>query len=345
MGLIAGHEISVTLTGDASLTKRPMNRVIKPLEMMGATFKSSEGGRLPLTINGTNEILPLEYTLPMASAQVKSAILLAGLTARGETTVIEPKPTRDHTENMLTHFGVDIKTEKTEDGHYRVTLKGQQELQPCAIDVPGDPSSAAFLAVAAALNKGSELRIARVCMNDRRNGLYLTLQDMGANIKFEYDRIESGERVCDIIIKGSETLNGTNVPQDRVPSMVDEFPILAMAAACAKGTTKMTGLAELRVKECDRLLVVYEGLMACGVNAEMGEDSLTIHGTGNPPRGLEDGAIIKTELDHRIAMSFLILGTVTENPIKIDDGAPIRTSFPNFIELMNDFGADIKVSG
>lgn len=338
MGLIGGHNISAKFTGDASLTGRPMNRVIKPLEMMGVTFDASEGGTLPLTVHGVEDTLAIEYELPVASAQVKSAILLAGLNARGRTTVIEGKPTRDHTENMLKAFGVEVTTEKLDDGRFAVSVIGQQELQPCAIDVPGDPSSGAFPTVAAVLNEGSEIQLTCVGINERRIGLYLTLQEMGADIEFQHTRIEGGEKVANIIVKGNGALKGINVNPARVPSMIDEFPVLAMAAACAEGTTTMTGLAELRVKESDRLLMVANGLKACGVDLEMGEDSLTIHGTGKPPKG---GANIETALDHRIAMSFLILGTATDEPITIDDSAPIKTSFPNFIELMNDLGADI----
>jgi 3-phosphoshikimate 1-carboxyvinyltransferase len=339
MGLVGGHDISATFTGDASLSKRPMKRVMTPLEMMGVKFEASEGGTLPLTLHGPKDVLSIEYKLPVASAQVKSAILLAGLNARGTTTVIEDHPTRDHTENMLQHFGVKVTTEKLPGGALAVSVNGQQEMQPCAVDVPGDPSSAAFPVIAALLHEGSDLRIERVCIGERRNGIYLTLQDMGADIKFEHQRLEAGEQVADIVVKSTGKLKGITVPESRVPSMIDEFPVLAMAAACANGTTKMTGLSELRVKESDRLLMIAEGLKACGVKLEMGEDSLTIHANGKPPKG---GAKISTALDHRIAMSFLVLGTVTDEPISIDDAATIKTSFPNFVELMNDLGADIS---
>jgi 3-phosphoshikimate 1-carboxyvinyltransferase len=339
MGLAGGCNISATFAGDASLSKRPMKRVMTPLEMMGVKFEAAEGGRLPLTQHGPKDVLSIEYKLPVASAQVKSAILLAGLNARGTTTVIEDKPTRDHSENMLQHFGLKVKTEKLSNGALAVSLNGQQEMQPCAVDVPGDPSSAAFPVVAALLQEGSELRIERVCVGERRNGIYLTLQEMGADVKLENQRLEAGEQVADIVVKSTGKLKGVTVPEDRVPSMIDEFPVLAMAAACANGTTKMTGLEELRVKESDRLLMIAEGLKACGVKLEMGEDSLTIHGNGKPPKG---GAHIVTALDHRIAMSFLVLGTVTDEPISIDDAAPIKTSFPNFVILMNDLGTEIE---
>lgn len=338
MGLVGGHNIKAEFTGDASLTKRPMNRVIKPLEQMGAQFESSEGGRLPLTVHGAQDVMAIEYELPVASAQVKSAILLAGLNARGTTTVIESKPTRDHTENMLKAFGAYVKTTKLDDGRLSVSVIGQQDLKPCAIDVPGDPSSGAFPAVAAAIVPGSQVELYHIGMNERRNGIYKCLEEMGANIEYRHERLEGGENTATVVIKHAP-LKGIDVPESRVPSMIDEFPVLAMAAACAEGTTRMTGLAELRVKESDRLLMVAEGLKACGVNLEMGEDSLTIHGTGKPPKG---GALIETELDHRIAMSFLVLGTVTDEPIEIDDAAPIKTSFPNFVELMNDLGTDIS---
>ena len=339
IGLVAGHNISATFTGDASLSKRPMQRVITPLEMMGASFESPEGGRLPLTVTGADDALNIEYRLPVASAQVKSAILLAGLNAAGRTTVIEEKPTRDHTENMLKHFGVEVVTEELDDGALAVSVIGHQELQPCAVDVPGDPSSAAFPAVAAAITEGSSIHLSGIGMNPRRTGIFDCLREMGADITFKHERIEGGEKVADIFIKGTGNLKGITVPETRVPSMIDEFPVFAMAASCAEGTTVMTGLEELRVKESDRLLMVANGLKACGVHLEMGEDSLTIHGTGKAPKG---GALIETALDHRIAMAFLVLGGVTDEAVQIDDAAPIRTSFPNFVDLMNDLGCMIE---
>ncbi len=342
MGLIGGHNITAQITGDASLIKRPMKRVMTPLEMMGARFEATDNERLPLTIHGAHDALCLEYELPVASAQVKSAILLAGLNARGRTTVIESKPTRDHTENMLRAFGVDVTVEDLGDGRAAISLIGQQELQPCAIDVPGDPSSAAFPAVAAIINEGSDITLSNVGMNERRNGLYLTLQEMGADISFEYERMQGGEKIADIRVRGGEPLKGITLDPARVPSMIDEIPVLAMAAACANGTTHLSGLAELRVKESDRLAMVTEGLKLCGVTLEMGEDSLTIHGNGKPPQGLKErGATINTALDHRIAMSFLVLGSASDEPITIDDASPIATSFPNFVELMGDLGMEI----
>ena len=341
IGLVGGHPIKTTFTGDASLSGRPMKRVITPLEMMGAEFEATDGDKLPLTVNGPDDLLAIEYKTPVASAQVKSAVLLAGLNARGTTTVIENKPTRDHTEKMLQAFGVDIKTEDLGHGRYAISVLGQQELQPGAVDVPADPSSAAFPAVAAILHEGSEVTLPNVAISERRGGLYITLKEMGADIEFANKRVQAGEDVADIIVRGSGPLKGIDVDPARVPSMIDEFPVLAMAAACAEGTTKMTELAELRVKESDRLLMVAEGLKACGVNLEMGEDSLTIHGTGKPPKG---GATIKTALDHRIAMSFLVLGSVTDEPVTVDDGEPIKTSFPNFEQLMNDLGCNINAA-
>lgn len=338
IGLLGGHNISATFTGDASLSKRPMKRVITPLEMMGATFEATDGDKLPLTVIGPEDLLAIEYELPVASAQVKSAVLLAGLNARGTTTVIESKPTRDHTEKMLQYFGVDVEIEDLGNGKSAISVTGHQNLQPGAVDVPSDPSSAAFPAVAAILKEGSEVSLPNIAMSDRRNGIYLTLKEMGADIEFRNARVQAGEDVADLLIKGNGPLKGIDVDPARVPSMIDEFPVLAMAAACANGTTTMTGLEELRVKESDRLLMVANGLKACGVDLEMGEDSLTIHGNGKPPKG---GATVETALDHRIAMSFLVLGCASDEPIKVDDGEPIKTSFPNFIKLMNELGCDI----
>ncbi len=338
MGRVGGHPITAFFTGDASLIKRPMARVMKPLESMGVCFMAREGGKLPLGVKGAGSAKAIEYRLPVASAQVKSAILLAGLNAKGITTVIEDHPTRDHTENMLRHFGLNVETGVLEDGAHFIRIEGGQKLQGCAVDVPADPSSAAFPIVATLISEGSEVEFPRIGMNERRTGLYKTLEEMGADITYKNKRIEAGEPVSTLKVKGAATLRGIDVPADRVPSMIDEFPVLAVAAACAHGTTRMTGLAELRVKESDRLLKIAEGLKACGVSLEMGEDSLTVHGTGKPPLG---GATVETALDHRIAMSFLVLGTRTAQPVRVDDGRPIKTSFPNFIGLMNDLGAQI----
>lgn len=336
MGIVAGHPMTACFTGDASLIKRPMGRVITPLEQMGAAFLARSGGKPPFAMRGTAEAEAITYTLPVASAQVKSAILLAGLTAKGTTTVIENLPTRDHSENMLRHFGATVEVSKTDKGADAISITGGQRLLGCAVDVPADPSSAAFPVVAALINPGSEIRLPHIGINPRRIGLYETLLEMGAEISFEHKKVEAGEPIATLVVKSTKPLKGVDVPASRVPSMIDEFPVLAMAAACAEGTTRMTDLAELRVKESDRLLMVANGLKACGVNLEMGEDWLTIHGTGKPPKG---GALIETALDHRIAMSFLVLGTVTAEPITVDDGSPIRTSFPNFIDLMTGLGA------
>ncbi|NCT40125.1 MAG: 3-phosphoshikimate 1-carboxyvinyltransferase [Alphaproteobacteria bacterium] len=338
MGLVGGHDITATFTGDASLSKRPMKRVITPISEMGAKFEATDGDKLPLTITGAPSAKGITYRLPVASAQVKSAILLAGLNANDKTTVIEEKPTRDHTENMLRHFGIDITIETLEDGASAISVIGKGTMQPCAIDVPADPSSAAFPVVAAILKEGSDIRIDHVCINPTRIGIYTALKQMGADIEFLNQRIEGGEPVADIRVRGTGPLKGINVDPALVPSMIDEFPVFAMAASYANGTTTMTDLAELRVKESDRLLMVAEGLKSSGVSLEMGEDSLTIHGNGKAPKG---GSLIKTALDHRIAMAFLVLGTITDEPITIDDAAPIKTSFPNFMELMNDLGCNI----
>lgn len=337
MGLLGGLPITATFTGDASLTKRPMKRVMTPLGLMGARFLARGDDKLPLTMRGADNALAIEYRLPVASAQVKSAILLAGLNASGSTTVIEDTPTRDHSENMFRHFGLEVDVTDLENGAQAITIKGHQTLQPCAIDVPADPSSAAFPAVAAIITEGSDIVLPNVGINPRRTGIYTCLQEMGASIEFKNKRVQAGETVADIHIKYS-ALKGITVSEQIVPSMIDEFPVFAVAASCASGTTVMTGLEELRVKESDRLLMIAKGLESCGVKLEMGEASLTIHGNGKPPKG---GALIETALDHRIAMAFLVLGGVTEEAVTIDDAKPIKTSFPNFVKLMNEFGGRI----
>lgn len=339
MGLVASHPITCVFTGDASLNKRPMARVTGPLEQMGARFVGRSGGRLPLTVVGSDRTVPITYRLPVASAQVKSAIILCGLNTAGTTTVIEAEPTRDHTELMLRHFGATVTTERLEDGALAVSVVGQPELTGREIVVPGDPSSAAFPAVAALLRPGSEVLLPGVGMNPHRTGLYTTLVEMGADIAFENRRDEAGEPVADLRVKHGP-LKGIVVPADRAPSMIDEYPILAAAAACAEGTTVMLGLKELRVKESDRLAMVADGLTKCGVKVEVGaDDSLTVYGTGKPPQG---GATVATAMDHRIAMSFLVLGMATAEPVRVDDGAFIETSFPGFVDLMNGLGAKIE---
>ncbi|MDB5491561.1 MAG: 5-Enolpyruvylshikimate-3-phosphate synthase [Micavibrio sp.] len=340
-GMIAGYDITATLTGDASLIKRPMARIMTPLTEMGATFMSRSGSRLPMSMRGSSSLRGIEYRLPVASAQVKSCILLAGLNASGSTTVIEDTPTRDHTETMLCGFGVEVTTETLGDGAQAITLKGGQMLKGCAIDVPGDPSTAAFPTIAALMVPGSELVLPHITMNPRRNGLYVTLLEMGADIKMEHERLEGGEPIADLRIRYNGPLKGITVPPERIASMIDEVPALAMVCACANGTSHLTNLGELRVKESDRLKMVADGLVACGVKLEMGEESLTIHGTGKAPKG---GATIQTALDHRIAMSFLCLGFASEAPVTIDDISPVMTSFPSFVETMTGLGAQLAAS-
>jgi 3-phosphoshikimate 1-carboxyvinyltransferase len=336
-GILASQPFTSFMTGDASLRGRPMQRVIEPLSRMGARFEARDGGRMPLAIIGTDEMVPIEYRLPVASAQVKSAILLAGLNTAGETTVIEPHATRDHTERLLRHFGAEVRVTAAEGGGKRITVVGWPELLGRDIIVPGDPSSAAFAVVAAAIRPGSDITVENVGLNPLRAGLYQTLLDMGADIEFENEREVGGEPVADLRVKGS-ALKGVEVPAERAPTMIDEYPILAVAAACARGATRMLGLAELRAKESDRLASVAAGLLANGVKHEMGADTLVVHGTGAAPAG---GGLVVTHLDHRIAMSFLVLGLAAREAIAVDDGAPIDTSFPGFAKLMNGLGAHI----
>lgn len=337
MGVVAGHDLTAFFTGDASLRRRPMARVTEPLQRMGARIVGRNGGRLPLAIIGAAEPLPLTYATPVASAQVKSAILLAGLSAPGETTVIESLPSRDHTENLMRHFGAEVTSSPTNEGGRRITLKGQPELSAADLMIPGDPSSAAFPAVAALLVPGSAVEIAGVGINPLRGGLFQTLREMGADIAFRDERVEGGEPVADLVIRAGG-LQAVTVPAERAPSMIDEYPILAVAAAFAKGRTVMHGLAELRVKESDRLAAIAAGLAACGVEVAIEGETLIVEGKGGRPEG---GALIETALDHRIAMSFLILGMAARRPVRIDDAATIATSFPGFQALMNGLGAAI----
>ncbi len=337
MGVLASHSFTSFMTGDASLRRRPMGRVIEPLRARGARFVSREGHRLPLAIVGADSPLPINYRLPVASAQVKSAILLAGLSAPGHTSVVEPEPSRDHTELMLRHFGAELTVETGRDGARTITLVGQPELEARHIIVPGDISSAAFPLAAALLVPGSEIRLTDVGVNPLRTGLITTLIDMGAEIVLENERAAAGERVADLRVRASR-LRGVDVPAERAPSMIDEYPILAVLAACAEGTTRLNGLAELRVKESDRLSAIAQGLAACGITVEERKDGLVVEGKGRPPRG---GALIPTRLDHRIAMAFLVLGLVAEQPVTVDDGSPIATSFPGFVALMAGLGAVI----
>ena len=337
-GILASHRFTSFMSGDGSLRRRPMQRVIDPLSRMGARFEAREGGRMPLAIIGTDELVPIEYTLPVASAQVKSCVLLAGLNTAGETTVIEPEATRDHTERMLRHFGAEVRVVPAGGRGKRITVVGWPELKARDIVVPGDPSSAAFAVVAAAAQRGSDVLVENVGINPLRAGLYTTLQEMGADIGFENQREVGGEPVADLRVKGGP-LKGVEVPPERAPTMIDEYPILAVAAACAEGTTRMLGLAELRAKESDRLSSVAAGLAANGVRHEMGADYLAVHGDGKAPPG---GGLVKTHIDHRIAMAFLMLGLVAREPVAIDDGSPIDTSFPGFAALMSELGAKIE---
>ena len=337
MGLVAAHPVTAFFTGDASLRRRPMARVAEPLTRCGARIVARDGGRLPLAVVGAASPLPITYRLPVPSAQVKSAVLLAGLNAPGETTVIEALATRDHTERMLHHFGGTVRVERGTAGEQRITVLGQQELSAADVVVPGDPSSAAFPIVAALLMPGSQVVIEGVGVNPLRTGLFETLREMGAELSLINERIEAGEPVADLALRAS-ALNGIEVPAERAPRMIDEYPVLAVAAAFARGRTVMHGLAELRVKESDRLGAIARGLAACGVDVAVSGDTLAVTATGAPPRG---GGSITTQLDHRIAMAFLVLGMAAQNPTRIDDGETINTSFPGFVALMNGLGAAI----
>ncbi|NQW10638.1 MAG: 3-phosphoshikimate 1-carboxyvinyltransferase [Alphaproteobacteria bacterium] len=339
MGVAAQQPITSFFTGDGSLRRRPMGRVAAPLGRMGVTVTARGGGRLPLAVTGPEILMPIEYELPVASAQVKSAILLAGLGAPGETTVIEPKRTRDHTETMLRHFGADVRVADMSGGGRRITLVGEPELMARPVVVPADPSSAAFPAIAALLVEGSELRLPGVGTNPLRFGLFETLLEMGADITLENPREEAGEPIADLVVRHGP-LKAIEVPAERAPSMIDEYPVLAVAAAFAEGTTVMRGLEELRVKESDRLAATAHGLAACGARVEVEGDDLIVHGAGN---GLAGGATIPVDLDHRIAMAFLVAGMAAAKPVAIDDATAIATSFPGFQNLMNQAGAAIEV--
>jgi 3-phosphoshikimate 1-carboxyvinyltransferase len=337
MGAMATSPITATFTGDASLRGRPMGRVTEPLSLFGAQSFGRAGGRLPLTMVGSRHPVPVEYRLPVASAQVKSAMLLAALNAPGESAVIEPEPTRDHSERMLRGFGAEIAVEQTADGRV-IRLTGRPELVPQTIAVPRDPSSAAFPVCAALMVEGSEVLVPGIGMNPTRAGLYGTLREMGADLSFENAREEGGEPVADLRARFSGAMKGIEVPPERAPSMIDEYPILAAVAACAEGATIMRGIRELRVKESDRIDAMARGLEACGVRVEETEDSLTVHGRG--AGGVPGGSTVATRLDHRIAMSFLCLGLATRAPVTVDDAGPIATSFPTFAPLMAAMGAD-----
>ncbi len=336
LGLLATHDLTAVVFGDASLNKRPMARVTDPLSQFGARFMARSGGRLPLAVQGTADAVPVRYVSPVASAQVKSAVLLAGLNAPGETTLVETTPTRDHTERMLLGFGAIVNSEATDDG-LAITLVGQPELRATPVMVPGDPSSAAFLAVAGTIVPGSALTIANVMQNDHRTGLFQSLRDMGADLALLNSRKVAGETVADVRV-ASSSLKGCLIPADRAPSQIDEYPILSVAAAVASGTTRMEGLEELRVKESDRLAGIIDMLSAAGVVTRSGEDWLEIEGLGGPVPG---GGLVETQLDHRRAMSTLILGMVSEQGMRVDDRNCILTSFPTFVSLFNQLGADI----
>ena len=338
MGMMATTAICATFTGDASLRRRPMGRILDPLARFGARSMGRAGGLLPLTLQGAADPVPVEYTLPMASAQVKSAVLLAGLNAPGETVVIEPEATRDHTERMLRGFGADLSVEQ--DGTGRVIrLQGQPELRPQTIAVPRDPSSAAFPVIAALMAPGSEVLVPNIGQNPTRAGLYQTLVEMGADLVHENPREEGGEPVSDLRVRHS-SLKGVEVPPERAPSMIDEYPVLACLAALAEGPTVMRGIHELRVKESDRIAATVAGLRANGVQVEEEEDGMIVHGRGAD--GVPGGGTVATHIDHRIAMAFLCLGLGAQNPVSVDDAAPIATSFPDFEPLMARLGARIE---
>ncbi len=332
MGVVGGHPITAMFDGDASLRKRPMRRILDPLRLMGAqVIDEGEGGRCPITLRGTDEPSPILYRSPVASAQIKSAILLAGLNSRGVTTVIEQEASRDHTEKMLAHFGAQVHVEVEGEGR-RVSLVGRPELRPNPVIVPADPSSAAFPIVAALITPGSDVVVEGVMMNPLRTGLITTLLEMGADIVALDRRVEGGEEVADLRVRASDLI-GVDVPAARAPSMIDEYPILAVAASFAKGVTRMTGLHELRVKESDRLAAVSAGLTAAGVKHEIVGDDLHVEGGE-----VAGGGEVVTNLDHRIAMSFLVLGCSSRKSMRVDDAETIATSFPNFQALMSGLG-------
>ncbi len=334
MGIVSGHPFTAGFTGDASLRSRPMGRVLTPLRQMGLNIQEDRE-TLPLTLEGTSNLIPIEYELPVPSAQVKSAILFAGLHAPGKTTVVERQATRDHTERMLRHFGAEITIEE-EGGRRSIAVAGDAELSGRDIAVPGDPSSAAFVIAAALIVPGSHVTLRDILVNPTRTGFFKTLEEMGAGIRYDNERQESGEAVADISITAGE-LSGVSVPAARAPSMIDEYPVLAVVAAFAKGETRMEGLGELRVKESDRLATTAAGLAACGVDHRIEGDTLIVNGAATVP----GGATVSTHLDHRIAMAFLVMGLGSDAPVTIDDASIIATSFTGFGDLMVGLGADI----
>ncbi len=338
MGVAAGHGITTRFDGDASLRKRPMRRILDPLVLMGAqVLEQAEGGRCPILLKGTAEPAPIEYRTPVASAQIKSAVLFAGLNALGRTTVIESEASRDHTEKMLAYFGADLRSEPFGEHGRKITLEGRPDLRPRAIAVPVDPSSAAFLIAAAVLVKGSDIVVEGVMMNPLRTGFLTTLLEMGARIDILERREEGGEEVADLRVRASE-LTGVDVPAARAPAMIDEYLILGVVAAFARGVTRMNGLQELRVKESDRLAATAAGLVANGVNASIEGDDLIVEGGAE----VLGGGLVETHLDHRLAMSFLVMGLASQNPVRIDDETMIATSFPTFRPLMAQLGAEFS---
>jgi 3-phosphoshikimate 1-carboxyvinyltransferase len=337
IGAVAGAPVTATFDGDDSLRSRPMLRVLAPLEKMGTrVVQVADGGRLPLTVHGAADPIPIVYEPPVPSAQLKSAVLLAGLAAPGETTVIEAEATRDHTERLLKHFGAKVSSKPHGDHGRRIVLQGQPELEPANVLVPADPSSAAFPLVAALIVPGSELILEAVMTNPLRTGLLTTLREMGASIEALEKRDDGGEEVADLRVRTS-ALKGVDVPPERAPAMIDEYPILAVAASFAEGITRMRGLKELRVKESDRLAATADMLRANGVAVEIEGDDLIVQGRGRPGGGSE----VKTHMDHRIAMAALMMGLASENAVRIDDSAFIATSFPGFVNLMRSIGADL----
>jgi 3-phosphoshikimate 1-carboxyvinyltransferase len=336
IGAVAGCPITATFDGDASLRKRPMQRVLDPLERIGAKAAAAAGGRLPITLAGARDPIPIVYEPPVASAQLKSAVLLAGLAAPGETVVIEAEATRDHTERMLIHFGADVRVEPHGAHGRRVSVTGQPELAPAAVAVPADPSSAAFPLVAALVTPGSDVILESVMTNPLRTGLLTTLREMGAAIEVLDVRNEGGEEVADLRVRASP-LKGVEVPAERAPTMIDEYPVLAVAAAFADGITAMRGLKELRVKESDRLAATADMLRLNGVEAEIKGDDLMVAGKGR----VAGGGQVVTHMDHRIAMSALVMGLASEKPVGVDDAAFIATSFPGFVDLMRSLGANM----
>ncbi len=338
MGAMATSPITATFTGDASLNGRPMARITDPLALFGTQSVGRAGGRLPMTLVGAAQPVPVEYSVPVPSAQVKSAVLLAGLNAPGKTVVIEAEATRDHTERMLAGFGAEISVEET-DGGRRITLTGQPELIPQKIDVPRDPSSAAFPVCAALIVPGSDVLVPGIGLNPTRAGLFTTLREMGADLTYENERHEGGEPVADLRARFSPDLKGIDVPPERAASMIDEYPVLSVVASFADGQTVMHGVKELRVKESDRIDAMAVGLRANGVTVDDGSDWWTVQGRGHG--NVSGGATCASHLDHRIAMSFLVLGTATQKPVRVDDGGPIATSFPIFEPLMAALGAKI----